>query len=93
VVFDSFILILFLISFVAIAEIIYWASKKEYLESKSIYLRELINQKNNLSDVDHSFSSCVYLNWDKNGMDLSKAYLSCMPTNKSQSDYYSNKTQ
>ena len=72
--------VLFLIGFVIIAEAIYWTAKKEYLKSKAKYLRELIIQKNNLNDSDHSFYSCVYKNWDKNAMDLSKAYLSCIPT-------------
>tara|TARA_B100000700_G_C14794186_1_gene737390 strand:+ start:385 stop:696 length:312 start_codon:yes stop_codon:yes gene_type:complete len=84
VIINAFVFILFLISFIAIAERIYWVSKNQYLKSKSKYLRELIIQKNNLNSPDQSFSSCVYQNWNVNGMDLSKAYLSCTSINQNQ---------
>tara|TARA_Y100001968_G_scaffold293869_1_gene300060 strand:- start:523 stop:819 length:297 start_codon:yes stop_codon:yes gene_type:complete len=76
----------FLFSFIIIAEIIYMLSKKEYLKSKSKYLRELINQKNNLDSPAQLFSSCVYTNWDIKGMDLSTAYSNCIPINNIKND-------
>ncbi len=53
-------------------------SKKEYLKSKAKYLRELINQRNNLNSPDQLFSSCVYSQWDVKGMDLNSAYANCI---------------
>ena len=73
----SFVLFLYLASFVVIAETVYWLSKKEYLKAKAKYLRQLVEQTNNLNDPDHSFYSCIYDNWSPKEMNLSKAYTEC----------------
>tara|TARA_Y100001968_G_C19447086_1_gene766017 strand:+ start:2084 stop:2341 length:258 start_codon:yes stop_codon:yes gene_type:complete len=78
---STIIFLLFAISFFAIAETVYWFSKKQYLYAKAKYLRGLINQKNDLNNPDHSFYSCVYENWSSKEMNLSKAHRLCtVPT-------------
>tara|TARA_Y100001968_G_scaffold58990_1_gene50081 strand:+ start:349 stop:606 length:258 start_codon:yes stop_codon:yes gene_type:complete len=78
---DSFVFFGFVIAFFAIAETIYWFSKKEYLYAKAKYLRGVISQKNDLNNPDHSFYSCVYDNWSSKEMNLSQAHHLCnLPT-------------
>ena len=67
----------FLSCFVLVAESIYWFTKKEYMIAKAKYLREIINKKNNFSNPDQSFYSCVYENWSAKEMNLSNAHKAC----------------
>ena len=41
-----FVVFIFSLAFVGVAEVMYWLYKKEYLRAKAKYLRELIDQKN-----------------------------------------------
>tara|TARA_Y100001968_G_C19215206_1_gene646822 strand:+ start:638 stop:856 length:219 start_codon:yes stop_codon:yes gene_type:complete len=68
---------MFLLAFIAIAETIYWTSRKEYLEAKAKYLRELIGTKNDLDSPSKPFSSCVYEKWESGEMDLLEAASVC----------------
>ena len=74
---NSLVLLLYIICFFLIAETVYWRSKQEYLKAKAKYLRELVNQTNNLEDPDQSFYSCIYENWSSKGMKISQAYSLC----------------
>ncbi len=67
----------FLLTFVGVAEIIYWSYKKEYLKAKAKYLRDLIDQKNDLSSLNEPFYTCVYEKWNSGEMPLSEASTMC----------------
>ena len=67
----------FSLAFIGIAEIMYWLYKKEYLKAKAKYLRELIDQKNDLSSLNEPFYSCVYEKWNSGEMPLSEANMMC----------------
>ena len=64
-------------AFVGVAEIMYWLYKKEYLKAKAKYLRELIDQKNDLSSLNEAFYTCVYEKWNSGEMPLSEANTMC----------------
>tara|TARA_Y100001968_G_C19298538_1_gene687844 strand:+ start:419 stop:610 length:192 start_codon:yes stop_codon:yes gene_type:complete len=55
----------------------YWLYKKEYLRAKAKYLRELIDQKNDLSSQNEPFYTCVYEKWNSGEMPLSEANTMC----------------
>ena len=63
--------------FIGIAEIIYWSYKKEYLKAKAKYLREVIDQKNDLTSLNEPFYTCVYEKWNSGEMPLSEANTIC----------------
>ena len=67
----------FSVVFVAIAEIIYWSYKKEYLKAKAKYLRDLIDQKNDQTSLNEPFYNCVYEKWNSGEMPLSEANTMC----------------
>ena len=67
----------FSFSFIGVAEIMYWLYKKEYLRAKAKYLRELIDQKNDLSSLNEPFYTCVYEKWNSGEMPLSEANTMC----------------
>ena len=67
----------FTLVFVGIAEIMYWSYKKEYLRAKAKYLRELIDQKNDLTSTNEPFYTCVYEKWNSGNMPLSEANELC----------------
>ena len=67
----------FSLAFIGVAEIMYWLYKKEYLRAKAKYLRELIDQKNDLSSLNEPFYSCVYDKWNSGEMPLSEANATC----------------
>ena len=67
----------FSLTFVGVAEIMYWLYKKEYLKAKAKYLRELIDQKNDLSSLNEPFYTCVYEKWNSGEMPLSEASTIC----------------
>ena len=64
-------------AFVVIAEIMYWLYRKEYLRAKAKYLREVIDQKNDLTSVNEPFYACVYEKWSSGEMPLSEANTMC----------------
>ena len=64
-------------AFICVAEIMYWLYKKEYLRAKAKYLRELIDQKNDLSSSNEPFYTCVYEKWNSGEMPLSEASTIC----------------
>ena len=72
-----FVVFAFSLAFVAVAEIMYWLYKKEYLRAKAKYLRELIDQKNDLSSLNEPFYTCVYEKWNSGEMPLSEANTMC----------------
>ena len=72
-----FVVLSFACCFIAIAEIIYWLYKKEYLKAKAKYLREVIDQKNDSNALNESFYACVYEKWDAGEMPLTEAAASC----------------
>ncbi len=76
-IFNLLVISLFLIGFIAIAETIYWTSKKEYLDAKAKYLRTLIGSKNDSKNPSNPYSSCVYEKWNSGQMDLKEATLAC----------------
>ena len=51
--------------------------KKEYLRAKAKYLRELIDQKNDLSSLNEPFYACVYEKWNSGEMPLTEANTMC----------------
>ena len=63
--------------FIGVAEIMYWIYKKEYLRAKAKYLREVIDQKNDLSSLNEPFYTCVYEKWNSGEMPLSEANTMC----------------
>ena len=67
----------FSLCFIGIAEIIYWLYKKEYLKAKAKYLRDLIDQKNDLNSLDEPFYACIYEKWDSGEMPLKEAAATC----------------
>ena len=67
----------FFLAFIGIAEIMYWLYKKEYLRAKAKYLRELIDQKNDLTSSNEPFYTCVYEKWNSGEMALSEANALC----------------
>ena len=72
-----FVFIVFSLAFIAVAEVIYWLYKKEYLRAKARYLRELIDQKNDLSSLNEPFYTCVYEKWNSGEMPLAEANTMC----------------
>ena len=64
-------------SFVGVAEIVYWSHKKEYLKAKAKYLRDVIDQKNDLTNKNEPFYTCVYDKWNSGEMALSDANTVC----------------
>ena len=71
------IIFVFSLTFVAVAEVMYWSYKKEYLKAKAKYLRELIDQKNDLSSLNEPFYTCVYEKWSSGEMPLIEANNMC----------------
>ena len=71
------VIFVFSLAFIGIAEIMYWLYKKEYLRAKAKYLRELIDQKNDLSSLNEPFYTCVYEKWNSGEMPLSEANTMC----------------
>ena len=67
----------FSLAFIGVAEVMYWSYKKEYLKAKAKYLRELIDQKNDLSSLNEPFYTCVYEKWKSGEMPLSEASTMC----------------
>ena len=67
----------FSLAFITVAEIMYWLYKKEYLRAKAKYLRELIDQKNDLTSSNEPFYSCVYEKWNYGEIPLSEANSMC----------------
>ena len=67
----------FAFAFIGVAEIMYWLYKKEYLRAKAKYLRELIDQKNDLSSLNEPFYTCVYEKWNYGEMPLTEANTTC----------------
>ena len=67
----------FSMAFVGVAEVMYWLYKKEYLRAKAKYLRELIDQKNDLSSINEPFYTCVYEKWNSGEMPLTEANTMC----------------
>ena len=55
----------------------YLTYKKEYLKAKAKYLRDVIDQKNDLTNQNEPFYSCVYDKWNSGEMPLSEANLMC----------------
>jgi len=72
-----FVILVFSLAFVGIAEVMYWLYKKEYLRAKAKYLRELIDQKNDLSSINEPFYTCVYEKWNSGEMPLTEASTIC----------------
>ena len=72
-----FVVFIFSLAFVGVAEVIYWLYKKEYLRAKAKYLRELIDQKNDLSSLNEPFYTCVYEKWNSGEMPLAEANTMC----------------
>ncbi len=68
---------LFSLAFIVVAEVMYWLYKKDYLRAKAKYLRELIDQKNDLSSLNEPFYSCVYEKWNSGEMPLTEANTMC----------------
>ena len=71
------IVFLFSLAFICVAEVMYWLYKKEYLRAKAKYLRELIDQKNDLSSLNEPFYTCVYEKWNSGEMPLTEANTMC----------------
>ena len=67
----------FSVDFIGVAEIMYWLYKKEYLKAKAKYLRDLIDQKNDLSSLNEPFYTCVYEKWNSGEMPLAEANTMC----------------
>ena len=72
-----FVVFIFSLAFVSVAEVMYWLYKKEYLKAKAKYLRELIDQKNDLSSLNEPFYTCVYEKWNSGEMPLTEANTIC----------------
>ncbi|WP_269624295.1 hypothetical protein [Prochlorococcus marinus] len=72
-----FVILFFAMAFIGIAEVMYWSYKKEYLRAKAKYLRELIDQKNDLSSLNEPFYTCVYEKWNSGEMPLTEANTMC----------------
>ncbi len=67
------VIFIFSLAFIGVAEVIYWSYKKEYLKAKAKYLRELIDQKNDLSCLNEPFYACVYEKWSSGEIPLTEA--------------------
>ena len=67
----------FSLAFIGVAEVMYWTYRKEYLRAKAKYLRELIDQKNDLSSLNEPFYTCVYEKWNSGEMPLTEANSMC----------------
>ena len=72
-----FVVFAFFLAFTGVAEVMYWLYKKEYLKAKAKYLRELIDQKNDLSSLNEPFYTCVYEKWNSGEMPLREANAMC----------------
>ncbi len=72
-----FISFAFSLAFIGVAEVMYWSYKKDYLRAKAKYLRELIDQKNDLSSTNEPFYTCVYEKWNSGEMPLTEANTLC----------------
>ena len=72
-----FVVCAFSLAFIGIAEVMYWLYKKEYLRAKAKYLREVIDQKNDLTSSNEPFYTCVYEKWNSGEMPLSEANAMC----------------
>ena len=72
-----FVIFSFSLAFVGVAEVMYWLYKKEYLRAKAKYLRDLIDQKNDLNSLNEPFYTCVYEKWNSGEMPLSEANSMC----------------
>jgi len=71
------VIFVFSLTFVGVAEVMYWLYKKEYLRAKAKYLRELIDQKNDLSSSNEPFYTCVYEKWNSGEVPLREANTLC----------------
>ena len=71
------VVILFSLAFIGVAEVMYWLYKKDYLRAKAKYLRELIDQKNDLNSLNEPFYTCVYEKWNSGEMPLTEANSMC----------------
>ena len=71
------VIFVFSLAFVCVAEIMYWLYKKDYLRAKAKYLRDLIDQKNDLSSLNEPFYTCVYEKWNSGEMPLREANTIC----------------
>ena len=71
------VIFVFSLVFVGVAEVMYWLYKKEYLRAKAKYLRDLIDQKNDLSSLNEPFYTCVYEKWNFGEMPLTEANSMC----------------
>ena len=71
------IIFVFSLVFIGIAEVMYWLYRKEYLRAKAKYLRDLIDQKNDLSSLNEPFYTCVYEKWNSGEMPLTEANTMC----------------
>ena len=67
----------FSLAFIGVAEVMYWLYKKDYLRAKAKYLRELIDQKNDLTSINEPFYTCVYEKWNSGEMPLREANTLC----------------
>ena len=72
-----FIVLVFSLAFVGVAEVMYWSYRKDYLRAKAKYLRELIDQKNDLRNTNEPFYTCVYEKWNSGEMPLKEANTLC----------------
>jgi len=72
-----FVILSFSLAFVGVAEVMYWSYKKDYLRAKAKYLRELIDQKNDLGSINEPFYTCVYEKWNSGEMPLIEANTQC----------------
>jgi len=71
------VIVAFSLAFICIAEVMYLSYKKDYLRAKAKYLRELIDQKNDLSSINEPFYTCVYEKWNSGEMPLTEANTMC----------------
>ena len=71
------VIFVFSLAFIGVAEIMYWLYKKEYLRAKAKYLREVIEQKNDINSLNEPFYTCVYEKWNSGEMPLSEANTMC----------------
>ena len=72
-----FVVFVFSLAFIGVAEVMYWLYKKEYLRAKAKYLRELIDQKNDLNSLNEPFYTCVFEKWNSGEMPLREANTKC----------------
>ena len=76
-IYHSFVVLTFSLAFIGVAEVMYWSYKKDYLRAKAKYLRELIDQKNDLTSINEPFYTCVYDKWNSGEMPLTEANTLC----------------